>query len=175
MDKLLKNAESIDLTGNTIFDILNGDVNIYEYKDLSQFSDIDDVLHTHHKAVILYETKEQFGHWVGLFRVDDRTLEFFDPYGLEVDEELNLIGENIRESLGEIIPHLSYLIMESGYDLIQNTTRLQKFLEDVNTCGRHVSVRLNLCHIPLDEYIKLLTTNKCYNADLWVSAMTILF
>lgn len=174
MDKIIRNAESIDLTGKDIMDIVKGQVNIYEYKDLANYSNIDDILHTYGACIILYELRQGFGHWVLLHKVSNNTLEFFDPYGMYIDEELKFIDPHMRSVLGEDVPHLTHLIENSSYHIIENTYRFQEVKSDVNTCGRHVSVRLRFRDLHLNEYIKLFKNSKL-NPDEWVSALTLFY
>ena len=175
IDKIIYDAEDIDLTGDDIFRITDGKCEIMKYEDLKNYDDIDSVLGHYGAVVILYQTKENFGHWVCLFKKNDTTLEFFDPYGLSVDEELEISPKfNMRLHNGVLTPHLSSLINKSGYRLITNKTQIQKFLKHTETCGRHVSLRIRLRNIELGKYIRLLTKNEHYDADFWVSALTIL-
>ena len=37
---------------------------------------------------MLYETKQNFGHWTALIK-QQNFIEFFDSYGLQLDQELN--------------------------------------------------------------------------------------
>jgi hypothetical protein len=174
MDKIIKKAESIDLTGKDIMNITNGQVNIYEYKELARYSNIDDLLHTFGACIILYETSQSFGHWVLLHKVSPNTLEFFDPYGMQIDEELKYISEHARNILGEDVAHLTHLIGQSSYYVIVNDHRLQSIKSYINTCGRHVSVRLRFRNLNLKQYINLFKNSKL-DPDEWVSALTILY
>ena len=76
---------------------------------------------------------------------------------------------------GQIVKHLSHLIENSNYNLIVNKIQYQKEAQHVNTCGRHCCVRLNYIHLSDDEYQKFISENKHYDADFWVSVMTIDF
>jgi hypothetical protein len=168
-------AENFDLSEGDINRITDGRANIMAYEDLERYDNINDILGQYGAVVILYETKKGFGHWVCLFKTGETHLEFFDPYGLNVDEELKIAPEfNLREHNGVLNPHLSVLIAKSNYKVSYNKTKLQKVLEHTNTCGRHVGMRIRFRDVSLPEYIKLITHNKCFDADFWVSALTLL-
>ena len=178
MDKIILNAERFDLTGKDINRITDGKTEIIQYEQLENISNLEEILNRFGAVVILYTTRKNFGHWVCLFRKNNnvlKELEFFDPYGLKVDQELNISNAmHLREHQGIVTPHLTSLINKGGYNVTSNTQQLQKFLDHVNTCGRHVSMRIRFRDTSLKQYIKLMTTNKYYDADMWVSALTLL-
>lgn len=175
MDKIIKNSEEIDLSGTDIMRMTDSKTSIMSYEMLKNYNSIDTVLGRYESVVILYETRRNFGHWVVLFKVSETTLEFFDSYGLSVDEELAFDkGYNKRIHKGQEVPHLSHLLNESNYNVISNKKQLQSNLEDINTCGRYCVLRVILRHITLKEFNDLLINNKHYNPDFWVSALTYL-
>jgi hypothetical protein len=167
LDRLLIKAEDVDLSGDDIKKITEGKCEIVVYHNLANFSSIDDVLGANGCAVILYETKQNFGHWVCLFKIDNNTLEFFDPYGFKMDSELKYATYDNQA-------YLSQLVQASNYKLIENTTKLQTWAEDVNTCGRWAAVRVKMRNIQQSDFIKMFKKNQHYTADLWVSALTYL-
>jgi len=175
IDKEIKDSEKYELSGEDIMKIIQGNGKVMSYTELQKYETIDDLLNPHGAVVLLYESKKNYGHWVGLFKYGRKEIQFFDPYGFDVDEELN-IGKPYytRHNNDENIPHLTYLLKNSNYKVTHNYTRLQKFDSDVNTCGRHVACRLRFRETPLPEYIELLTKNKCYDPDWYVSILTIL-
>ena len=172
MDKVIILSEKVELSDIDILAITKHQTKIITYDKLHNIFDIEEILEPYGSAVILYTTKENFNHWVTLFKVNDTTLEFFDPYGLKVDEELNLeIKENLRPLDDDRIPHLSDILNNSNYKLIYNNFRLQKLLKDHNTCGRWCAVRLRFKYIPLKYFIDLFKKN----GDYIVSSLTLLF
>lgn len=174
IEKIIKNSESVDLSDSDILEITKGRCSIHTYSDLERFKNINQVLGLYGCAVILYQHEEDYGHWVTLFRVNDDTLEFFDPYGIPIDEELKQSPFNTRRHQGAIVPHLSHLIDQSGYKLIQNTRKLQSFKEDVNTCGRWISLRVRWRYVPLEKFVEMFSGTH-FDGDFYVSALTLLF
>lgn len=175
MDKIIKNAEKFDLSGADIHRITDGKCNIIQYEDLERVNNLDEVLRPHGAVMILYTTRKNFGHWVCLFEKGNKNLEFFDPYGLKMDEELNITNDlHLREHKGIITPHLTALINSGGYNVSSNTTQLQEFIEHINTCGRWTALRVRFRDVSLKKFINMMTTNKYYNGDFWVSALTLL-
>jgi hypothetical protein len=145
------------------------------YEDLDKYESIEQVFNEWKATIILYETMKNFGHWTLLLKHSNNILEFFDPYGLNVDEELNFNNNFYVRTHNNIqVPHLSYLINKSGYELITNKKKLQQFLEHINTCGRWCSGRVILRDVPLIEFQKLFTNNINHTPDFWISAYTYL-
>jgi hypothetical protein len=175
LDKIIKDAERFDLSGQDILRITDHKTSIMTYEELENVTSLEEIFKPHGAVVILYQTSENFGHWVALLNNGDKRLEFYDPYGLNVDEELNLDNDyNIRTHGGVLQPHLSILIKQGGYKVTYNNVRLQEMLEDVNTCGRYCAMRIRFRDISMKKFNGLLTNNHHYTPDMWISAMTLL-
>lgn len=172
MDIFINKLKDKSLSGDDLINLVDGKANILTYPELSQYKNIDQCLKPHNALIILVETKKNYGHWVCLLK-NGKTLEYFDPYGLKVDDALKFIPAHFRMENNEKFPHLSYLLLNSKYELVYNHYKLQKFMKDVNTCGRHVAMRIILRNVPIDEYIALLTKTKHYNPDFFVTALTL--
>ena len=168
MDKVLTYAEDIDLSGKDIETITQGKAKIWSYHQLYNLQNINEVLGQNGCAIILYETKLNFGHWTACFTVGDDTIEFFDSYGFAPDQELNYAHYDKK-------PILSHFLEMSGKKIIHNTMRLQQFAEDINTCGRWTSLRVRMRNLPLSVFQHLFKSNKYYAGDIWVSALTFLY
>jgi hypothetical protein len=125
--------------------------------------------------MILYETREDFGHWILLSKLDKDNLRFFDPYGLGIDEELKLATYNRRIHNNQIVPHLTHLLKQSTYNVQVNKTRYQKILSHVNTCGRWTAVRSLFSNLDAEKFKQLMKGNKYYDGDVWVTALTIAY
>jgi len=173
LDNLVKQAENIPLSGSDLNRITEGKCNILAYSDLEKYQNIDDVLGQHGACIVLYQHDEGFGHWSCLFRIDSKTLYWFDPYAIQMDKEIEFSPFQIKRHHGKIVPHLTDLINNSKYKLIQNKTRYQRFKKDVNTCGRWVAHRILHRAMSEKSYTKLMLGNEHYLGDFWVSILTI--
>lgn len=175
MERILEGAENIELSGDDIHSITDGQAAIWSYPELIHVSVLDELFSDAGVAVILYDTiQPNVGHWVALFKREGDLIEFFDPYGLAPDTELDITNPmHLRAGRGAEEPHLTQLIRESGLKLVYNKTQLQRFKEDINTCGRHVGVRIRFKELPIKKYIKLITSSK-YTADELVTLLTLL-
>jgi hypothetical protein len=175
IDGSVRFSENIELTGADIERITNGKCKIMEYGNLKNFKNLDEAFGIHNAIIILYPTTRGHGHWICLILNDNKVLEFFDPYGLKVDEELKIIKKlHLRNGFGGLEPHLTALINQSEYTVISNTKKLQKMHSHVNTCGRWVSLRVRFREISVSAFIDLMTKNACYDGDFWVSSLTLL-
>ena len=178
IDIEIAKAEDVDLTGGDIRRITDGKARILVYNDLRHFKSIDELLGPDGAVVILYQTRENFGHWVALFWTDraNRKLEFFDSYGLAVDEELEIAPEfNMRQHGGELVAHLTALVeLCSDCKVTSNKAQLQKVLEHTNTCGRWTALRIRFRDTPLKDFVRMMTHNKHYDGDWFASALTLL-
>jgi len=167
ISKLIANAESIDLNENEIKWITNGAANILAYHELAPFTNISQMFNGKPCCILLYETKENFGHWTCLI---DRgqSFEFFDSYGFAPDAELNF-------ATYDHTPYLTNLLKASGKPVTHNTVDLQKWASDVNTCGRWASTRCAMRNYNNEQFAQLFTDNAGYNPDFYCSALTFLY
>lgn len=119
------------LSNQDLYNLFDNSIKIYKYKDLFNFKSLNDAFGPFDIMFILYEFKENYGHWVVLCR-DNTTLYFFDPYGFFPDEELKYL-----DKYRTITPYLSVLLIKSPLNVTFNHFRLQNLDDhDVATCGR---------------------------------------
>ena len=168
LDTFITNAEGHDLSNDDIKNITNGKCKVISYHELVSINKLDDLFVNNNACIILYETKQNFGHWTALIKQNDYQVEFFDPYGLDMDSELNIAKYNNT-------PYLTNLFNQTNYRLITNKTQLQHLVSQVNTCGRWCSMRVVMKNIPIGQFANLFTTNQHYNNDFWVSALTYIY
>jgi hypothetical protein len=159
MDKIIKNLEGEPFSGADIMKLCDNETKVLKYGDLEQFNTIDELLEPHNNAIILYETAPNYGHWCCVLKYGD-TVEFFDPYGMGIDQQRKHISPEFKKRSNQEYPWLSILLNKCDYNLVENRHKLQKLENDISTCGRHVCLRVILRDIDLDRYIKILTKNK---------------
>jgi hypothetical protein len=112
------------------------------------------------------------GHWCILYKTEYNTLNFFDSYGYQMDTELKFSSFNLQQHNGVQTPHLTSLVDKSQYKLTQNIIQYQKNENDINTCGRWVSIRFRMREYNNKEFEELF---KGVDADFYASALTILY
>lgn len=170
MDNIIKKLRKKPFSGDDILTVTDNKTKIITYPELYSFKNIDEVLKPFGSVVILYETKPSYGHWVCLLKHGNK-IEFFDPYGLFIDDQLDFINQNFRKQNKEDYPILSDMLFKSKYNIVYNKGKLQKYSDDISSCGRHVAFRIVMGDVPLNEYGKLLTHNK-YDPDMIVTYLT---
>tara|TARA_R110000772_G_scaffold105988_2_gene207827 strand:+ start:1303 stop:1851 length:549 start_codon:yes stop_codon:yes gene_type:complete len=171
-DSYISNGEQYDLSSDDVMEITDNKYKFILYHDLEKYNNIDEVLGQNKGVILLFQNENHdSGHWVSLW-LDDDTLYFWDSYGLMIDEELKYTEFTRRIHEGKIVPHLTHLVEQSNYKVISNTYRYQKFKTHVNTCGRFCATRLKMRDTSEEEFKKLLTKNKYYDADFWITVLT---
>lgn len=172
MRRILDSLKEYSFSGKDILDCVEGKTKIVRNTEMHKFKSIYEVVSPYGSAVILYETEPRYGHWVCLILHNNRLLEFFDPYGHGVDEQLKFIDMNFRLKSNQYYPYLSMLIHKSGIPVIVNRKKLQNNYSDISSCGRHVGMRINLKSIPLEDYQSLMEKEQGLDADDKVTFMT---
>lgn len=164
---------SKSLSGSEIIKALNGKANIIGYSEIKNTHSLKELLGPHKAVVILYEQKENYGHWTCLFEQSPNTIEFFDPYGLVINEQIKFASRTQQDKLGTRHPVLLYLLIKSPYKHIEfNSYPFQEFKQGVNTCGRHVLCRLWFRDLPLNKYVELFKNTNGFNADTMVTLLS---
>lgn len=116
---------------------------ILKYSELSQYKHIDELLPKERDfRVILVEDSHNKGHWCCILKYN-KTIEWFNPYGVRPDGQKNLLGKVRNQMLGQEHDYMTDLMKSSkGYKLIYNKARLQKLRQGINTCGRWIILRI---------------------------------
>jgi hypothetical protein len=90
-------------------------------------------------VLIIYRSREDFGHWCGIFRSKDlRRVTYFNSYGAYIDKALDYIPEEFRDVSQQNFPFLLKLLNESSYEIHYNDIQLQVMDGKSATCGRWV-------------------------------------
>jgi hypothetical protein len=162
LEDIVKRGEQYAFSGKNMKDLTENKYSIYKYQDLEQIKNVDQLLGKTGGFILLFQNTEFSGHWVCVFKIDDKTLEFYDSYGLKVDEELEFTEFNRRRHQGKVVPHLTHLLDNSRYNVISNDYDFQgkEDITQTQTCGRWVGWRLRHRDIPLKEFQDLFKKNK---------------
>lgn len=167
------------LTGKDMESYLGKFSKIIKYSELKDVKNIETYMKDFIWLVILYEQKENYGHWTVLIKNDlNNSFEFFDSYGTKPDLQLLDTPMIIRNSLDQNFPYLAVLLFESKRTIFYNHNKLQKLNLKVATCGKWVIVRCLMYLIDLDlfmNYIKRWNNKKSYDdnlQDIWIKFIT---
>jgi hypothetical protein len=119
---------------------------IVKYADLDQYESIYDLLPNQIDfCFILTESKYNVGHWTALIR-DGSNFEYFDSYGDSPKSILDFIPKYMNKQLGNSwSADLGKIIgsIKKSDKFLYNKYPFQQELQDVNTCGRWVIIRVS--------------------------------
>jgi len=139
------------LSGNDIISVVQkngGDTGLIKYGQLKKVGDIMNVL-KNDCCVILYETKKNFGHWCCLIETNfgnEKVLEFFDPYGMIMDDELKYSSYSGKN------PRLLQLLYDCDLPISYNHHKFQKMKDGVSTCGAWCALRIINKGLSLEQF-----------------------
>ncbi len=156
MDTILDKYKSKPLSNIDIEQILDGKTNIILYPDLYKYQSLDEILDPYEACIILYQTKKDFCHWCCITKRNNNLIEFFDPYGTFVDDQLKFIPENFRKQSKQDYPHLTWLLYNSPYQISYNEIRFQKLNQSIQTCGRWCVFRIICKDMDLYDFQKMI-------------------
>lgn len=161
-------SESFYLDSADMLTGLSGKANLMSYEEITKCRTIYDVLGPYKQCVIIYEEKENVGHWCCVFMRDNGDIEFFDSYGFMIDDQVNfqdyydtiLPPMMNRNGMKIRLNYLAYLIWKyAGYKpgarIHYNDHRLQQARKGIATCGRWVLVRLWMKHMLIDDFAEM--------------------
>jgi hypothetical protein len=166
---ILQHYEDIALSDKEVMGLINGRANLVLYPDLNNYNSIDEVLGPYGACFLLFEWKPRYGHWCCLFKTIDGGIEFFNPYGGYPDDSLNHVPMDFRKKSNQYLPYLSYLLLNSPYELSYNEHKFQKYGKNIKTCGRWCAMRLLCRHLSLEQFSKIF---KNKNGDKMVTLLT---
>jgi hypothetical protein len=150
---------------------------IVKYSELDNYKTIEELLPADKSAVIiLIEDQFNSGHWVAVMRYG-KTIEYFNSYGAKWDTDWRFINRMMRMILQQNTNEMTRLMdtaKKDGWDTIWNKHRFQKISGQIQTCGRHVVLRIEMMKMgyTLSEYydfIKKREKEMGENADFIVA------
>lgn len=171
-ESILRRDMETALSGEDLMKIVENNAEVLIYNELYQFKAIEEVMGPHKAAIILYEWKPNFGHWVTVFEsIPGKRIEFFDPYAYKPDDEKSFIPTHMWK-MG-YMSQLLYDASKRGWEIEYNDYQFQtRQFSDVATCGRWVTLRLLLRHMPLQKFKQIFSNKPPLPSDLLVTALT---
>lgn len=157
IEKTLEKQMKKPLSGNDLQKIARAPIVLI--RDLVKYKSIDELLGNGGGVYLLYEQKDNVGHWCCLTKTitpnGSMTVEFFDPYSGMPDSQLEYIDDDYADKTGQSDRRLTRLLIDCPYDISYNEFGFQRFDDDVSTCGRWVGLRMLLKDMPLEDFNKL--------------------
>lgn len=100
--------------------------------------------------VLLYETKDNFGHWTSVLRTPEG-IEHFDSYGYKPDEEFEFIPKKFKYKSHQDHKYLIDMLLDSKEQINYSDFNFQDDLP-VATCGRWVVLRNLFNHLTSKQF-----------------------
>ena len=183
MDDLIDDLTKIPLSGDDLISISNklgkpknemAWITYSKLNDLSYTSEgnsLNDLFRGKINSVfILIQPEGQnIGHWVTLINNKKHGLQYYDPYAISIRDDAKIAQSDV----------LIKLLMNHKVDM--NKHEHQKFGknkgDEINTCGRHDSVRAFFSYLNNDEYndkiiMQLIERKEVKNPDIVVNLLT---
>lgn len=117
------------------------------YEDMHKVKSIDELLPS---CLILYELAKT-GHFCCIFE-NSEGIQFFDPLGIKLDDELNMCSENRLHRLHHDYTYLTALLAKQDKPVIYNQYKLQA--HKTSTCGAWCAVRMKYHLLHCNEFKK---------------------
>ncbi len=170
--------------------MLDDKVKVIAYEELNDYKTLDDLLGEYKATIMLYPITSDLdnGHWCCIFqRPGTDEIEFFDSYGLFMDETVDFYNTEGRYMKNETAPReraasatpfepkVLELILNSPHaeKMFYNDTAFQNLQLRTATCGLWVVIRLKNSHLSENAFKARYYTqplNKNIEPDLLVSA-----
>jgi hypothetical protein len=151
--------ENIPLNDKDLYHLLGSSYNLVLYPELNKYNSIDELLGNKNACILHFTTRHNYGHWACFWKLNSRTVSFFNSYGGYPDDALSFIPKDFAAENHENYPYLSRLLDHSPYRLTYSATKYQKHSPDIKTCGRHVAVRLMLRDKTDGQYFNFIKKN----------------
>lgn len=131
---------------------------VIKYNELAEYSNINELLPNDKDfRIILVESQYNQGHWTCVLKYGN-IIEWFNSYGTKPEHDFKFIPNFTKHLLGQGGNLLTKLLKTKRPDqkIYYNKKKLQKIVDGVNTCGRHVVARIlaMLVGYELDDYIR---------------------
>lgn len=121
---------------------LNGKTQVIKYNEIPKYKTIEEFLGPYGNAVILLETKRNFGHWICIKKTGD-VISFFDSYGDFPDQQKKFVNTKFLKDSGQKFNIICKMLDEASYRYtIEFSDRRLQNLDDLSiaTCGQWCSV-----------------------------------
>lgn len=172
----LKDLMEYSLSDKDIRDYFDNKINVFKYNELKAFKNIDEALGKYKRCIILFENKQNSGHWCALMEIKmkngKKAILFHDPYGLIPTEQMKYIPKSFEKLSDQRKEYLLRLLYEQPLEVRYSQFRLQKLAPNINTCGRHCVLRCEYPDYDEYEFDDLLRSVKGLNPDELVTLLT---
>lgn len=145
------------LADDDISAYLNGRTQVIKYNEIPKYQSIDEFLGPYNNAIMLLETKLNFGHWICLKRTGN-VISFFDSYGDFPDEQKKFVNSKFLKDSGQKYNIICEMLDKASYKYtIEFSDRRLQNMDDtsISTCGHWCSVFIK-SGLLVDEFYEFL-------------------
>ena len=125
---------------------LRNDVAIFDYTDLANINNIEQLFQNSLNVIIFFPVENEFqGHYVCMmYYPDNHVISYFCPYGMSPMRNIILSNylKRFDESMLRVLPNLIKNFCKNGGKFLINAHQLQSSKNSISTCGRHVTMRI---------------------------------
>lgn len=144
---IIKKIMGMATSGEQVKEMSNQKCRVVLYPELNNINSVDELIGNNTAVIILYLTRDNYGHWCCLFKYPfSDNIEFFDSYGYVPDDELDFATEEFLNEKKINYPLLTQLLYDyekiNPKSIIYNEYQFQAKDNNISTCGRHVAIRL---------------------------------
>jgi hypothetical protein len=134
---------------------------VIKYEDFHQYENtpiVDFIRRNGGTLFVLYPAATRNdGHWIALFltrgdRNGEAVVEFFDPYGLRIEQQWEYTADKQTRSLAR-------MLAVCPIPVVYNERRVQEMRDNMATCGYHCVLRAVNHNKTLYEYIAALNAS----------------
>lgn len=171
MDTVIKSIQQQDLSGSELELLLRGVASLKLYRSLKDAT-VRDFFQTPAVCLLYPVESEQRGHWIGIWLdVSLGVIHHFDPYGFGPSMEARFSTNPLVQE--QLLQTFYAKAEQEGFTVEYNNYKFQQLSESMNTCGRHVIVRLRMRYLSHAEYVALMSEQK-NTPDEMVTMLTFL-
>ena len=154
---------------------LKNDVTIFDYTDLANVNNIEQLFENSLNVIIFFPVENEFqGHYTCMmYYPDNHVISYFCPYGMSPMRNIILINylKRFDENLLRLLPNLIKIFCKNGGKFLISSYPIQSKKNNISTCGKHCVMRLlNREIVDPSEYKNFLQMYSL-NADQIVSLM----
>lgn len=153
IDTIIKEREKYALRGEDLMTII--DTNLIPYHELMKYNELEEILDSKFRCILLMESEYNNGHYVCLsYNIQSNILEFWDSYGNSHD---NLIKGGLDYSVykdGEYFLNrlIRKFMQKTKCEYIHSGHQFQRLSNESNVCGRYAFYRAQFHYIPVNEF-----------------------
>lgn len=156
ISQFVNEYKKLPISDSEIVNLVHGKAKVVLYEDMHKFNTINELFGDKDAIFLMYQQAPNYGHWVALFKRKNNEIEFYDPYGYFIDDQLDWTPKHMRKPLHHDYRYLTKLLKDASntHKIIYNEYPFQKEGAGISTCGRWSALRVLFKDMPLTQFVK---------------------